>query len=762
MRLVINMMIFAGSALMIYNILRYGLFVRDSRRLEQINRKLGLLIVPLLLLIFFLVGYVLVGISGIADLMVAGILFGGSVFVFLLLWVMFSIIERIRTTDKILSTRYEEMETELHALTKGSSAVFLVNLTSDRILERAGDYLYESDYLHDSYTEMIDARAENMIDTSFNGSEKSRLFSREALLRSYQEGQSSVSEIMLVRRRDGEAAYVRFEAMLSTMPVSGDVIAFITELPCNEEIIRKALMEDVLMDQYDRIAYLIDGKYRVVISNAGKKKGLLFPDDEEDSYESLYLNYILPAQPKDRKVEGPNPLRLSVVDKALAENRVYEVDAPFIIDGEERYKHISFYSIDPKVKFYLMLLSDSTAINEEQRAQNQRLSDLLAEAMRANQARTRFFTRVSHDLRTPMNGILGFTNLAKTEADAQRRGEYLDKVEFSGKQLLAMIEDLFTMSLIESDKLQLEEEPTDLRELAEKLRARFSSERAEKEIRFQLDTEQLRDGVVLCDGARLGRALTRLLENSYAYAPQGETVSLAIRQLDSEKPQTGAYEFRICNTGVEIPQDMLERIFEVQSWDESDKTEELPGVGLGMTVAKAFIDRMGGTIAVRSGESAETEFSIRIEFPIVMTAGEEMSASAAEGLPLHILLVDDNPINREIAELMLTSEGWTIEQAEDGAQAVEMVSASEPGHFDLVLMDVQMPVMNGYEATARIRELDDPALASIPIIAVTANAYQEDSNEALAAGMDGYVSKPIDPDAIRKVIDRVMTKGDRK
>lgn len=763
MRIVINVMIFAGSALMVYNILRYGMFVRDSRQLEQSNRKIGVLIVPLLLLIFFLIGYVVVGLSGIADLMVAGILFGGSVFVFLLLTVMFSIISHIRSTDQLLTARYEEMKAELHRLTEDSLAAFLVNLTADRILEREGEYLYDSDYQYDSYSEMLAARGDYVIDPNFAGSERS-LFRREELLRRYQEGQTDVSEVMLVRRKDGEAAYVRFEATLSAMPVSNDVVAFITERPDNEEIIHQALLKQVLMDQYDRIAYLVDGKYHVVISNVGKKTGLLFPDDEDDSYESLYFNYILPAQPKGRKTEGPNPLRLSVIDKALSENGVYVVDAPFILEGQERYKRISFYCIEPSVKFYLMLVSDSTAIQEEQRAQNQRLSELLEEAVRSNQARTLFFTRVSHDVRTPMNGILGFTNLAKTEPDARKRAEYLDKVEYSGRLLMSVVEDLFTMSLIDSGKLRLAEKPTDLRELGEELRERFSAERPEKEITFRLDTEDLQDSVVLCDGQRLNRALVRLLDNSYAYVPQGETVSLRIRQLASDKPQTGGYEFKICNCGVEIPEDILGRIFELSAWDDSEKAGEMPGVGLGMSVAKAVIDKMGGTVDVCNGENSMTEFSIRFEFPIVRSveAEETPAPAAGDGPALHVLLVDDNEINREIAELMITAEGWTVEQAEDGAQALEKVASSEPGHFDLVLMDVQMPVMNGYEATKRIRALPDPALAGIPIIAVTANAYQEDSNEALAAGMDGYVTKPIDPEAIRKVVDKVLAKGERK
>ena len=201
---------------------------------------------------------------------------------------------------------------------------------------------------------------------------------------------------------------------------------------------------------------------------------------------------------------------------------------------------------------------------------------------------------------------------------------------------------------------------------------------------------------------------------------------------------------------------MIDRVFEMDAWAMSPRNEELPGVGLGMAVAKAFVDLMGGTVFARTRDDGDTEFTIRLAFPPAYTEPEAPAEPAAGDLDLHILLVDDNEINREIAELMLTAEGWTVEQAADGAQAVERITAAPPGTFDLVLMDVQMPVMNGYEATAAIRALPDAAKAAIPIIAVTANAYQEDANEALAAGMDGYISKPIDPAVIRSMVGRVL------
>jgi signal transduction histidine kinase/ActR/RegA family two-component response regulator len=756
-RLLIGIMIFAGSGLMVYNIIRYGTFVKNSRSLEQQSVRNGLLITPLLLLIFFLIGYVIVGLSGIANLLIAGILLGGSIFVFILLLVMFSIIRHVRDTDQVLAHRYEEMRAELNAITRDSLAAFLVNLTRDEIEERAGTYLYDSDYLSDTYSDMLRARGEYVLEADFAGPENSK-FRRERLLQLYSEGQTFESEEILVRRKDGEAGYVRFEATLSKMPVSGDIVGFFIERPYNEEVVRRTLLQRVMMDQYDRIAYMIDGKYRVVISNAGKKKTLLLPDDEDDTYESLYLNYILPAMPKDRDRNGaPNPLRLSVIDRALARDPVYDVNAPFIIEGETRYKHIIFYRIDGRAKFYLMLIADSTQLQEEQKARNQQLSDALEQAVHAREAQSRFFSRVSRDLQNPVDSILQSAAAAAGEGDRARTGQYLEKIGASGRQLRNLLEDLLAMSQIDSGSLELEEKPADLRMLAEGLMEQFASEKREKQLSFHTEASGLRRSAVLCDEERLRRVLSRLLENSCAFAPDGGTISLTVSQGEAAEGEKLPCEFCIRNGGVKIPPDALEHIFEEDSWADNSHRDQLPGVGLGMMVAKAFVDSMGGSIHIRSGEDGDVSVRIELAFlPVPAEAADDGAQSGGEGA-LHVLLVDDNEINREIGELMLTGEGWTVDLAADGGEAVAAVSAAAPGTFDLVLMDVNMPVMNGYEATAAIRALPDPALAGIPIVALTANAFREEAKEALQAGMNGFVSKPIDPAAIRRELERIRS-----
>ena len=745
--LLVSIMIYAGSALMIYNIIRYGKFVKTSMELDKSGSR-SLLIVPLLLLIFFLIGYVGVAVSGIGTPLIAAILLGGSIFVFLLLTVMYSIVGHIRQTDRLLSQRYEEMKSRLGTLSRDAFAVFLVDLTKDEIEDRAGTELTDEDHAHRTYSELYEARCGTVVSDDPEWGAHSA-FRRGELLRRYQNGQTRITEIVLTRRPGGASAYVRLEATMTALPVSGDVVATIVERPYDEQIVHRALLEDVLMDEYDRIAYLSDGRYRKVISNDDQKTGMLLPPVDEDSYESLYFNYILPAQQKDGETpDGPNPLRLSVIDKALAEEKVYQVDAPFTIDGETHWKHFVFYRIDSKAKFYLMLLSDSTQRQEEQSARGKQLADALAEAVRSNQARTRFFTHISHGLRTPMNGILGFAGLARTENDPAKLHEYLDKVDVSGRRLLSLMDDLLSMSLIDSGKLTLAPEAVELPALAEKIKKNVTASWAEKKIEVVTDTSGLRDTTVMCDPQRLQMVLGRLLENACYFADEGGSV-----YLDMTQEEAPTFAFRVRSCGIQIPPEVLPRIFEAEVWSDN-LGESLPGAGLGMVVAKSFVDYVGGSVDVQSAADGETAFTVRLPLEAVASSRDEHGHI---GKALHILLVDDNEINREIAELLLTSEGWTVEQAENGAQAVEKFTAASPGTYDLILMDVQMPVMNGYEATAKIRALPDKKAASIPIIAVTANAYQEDANEALEAGMDGYVSKPIDPDTIRTVIERILT-----
>ena len=754
MHLFIQILIYLGSALMVFNIIRYAAFVKYRVELEQHNRQNGVLVVPLLLLIFFLIGYFFVGISGMADMMMAAILFFGSVYVFLMLLVMFSIIHRIQDTEQVLSAHYKEMKEELDAMVKDTLAVFRVNLTKDEVEERSGEYLFDTDLELDKYSELLAARRANVLDCDFTLPE-SQLFTREGLLRHFQEGHTAARIIRLIRRRDGVVTYVIMEATLARKPASGDIVAFLVERPYNLEMVQQFLETRVLMDQYDRIGYIIDGKYQDVISNEGKKKNLLLPDNAGETYEEIYLNFILPTMEWSLD-QGPNPLRPSVVDRALQEKDVYEVNTPFMLNGERRFKRIVFYAMDQRAKYYLMLITDSTAVHEEQARQTRQLQDALDEAVRSNRARTRFFTGVSHEVRTPMNSIMGFTKMAREEKDPEKQREYLDKVELSGRQLLGLMDDLLASSLIQTGQLELEQEPVELDKLAMSLSENSCVVAAQKNITVTVDCSGLRDTRVLGDSMRLAQIMRRLIENACHYTPANGEIGLTVSQTGEEDPEPGTYLIRIRNGGSCIPEDVLDKIFQESAWENSASQGTLPGVGVGMSVTKAYIDAMNGTVSVASSPESGTEFTIRL--PLVSLPPEEETEEEQADAAYSVLLVDDNEINREIGELMLTGVGFTVDLAENGAEAVEKVKSSAPGRYDAVLMDVQMPVMNGFEATAAIRALEDPALARIPIIALTANAYQEDANAALDAGMDGYTTKPLDPEKIIAEIQKALKK----
>lgn len=529
MQYLIAAMIFAGSALMVYNVIKYILFIRNDYQLERQSVKRGIVFIPLFLLIFFLIGYVGVGLSGIADLLIASILLGGSIFVFLLLLVMFRIIAHIRDTEKLLAAQYDTLKNEIDSMTKDALSVLRVNLTKDHVEERRGSNLYDSDLTHDKYSDLLDARFSNLMNSGTDAVRRD-LFHRDRLLQHFQEGSSTVSETLLVRMSDGTPAFVRIEATMTKKPVSGDVEAFIVERPYDSEVVRQALLEKVLLDQYDRIAYINNGTYHLISSIAGKKEGMLLNDNDTDSYESIYLNHILPAMDKAYlPAPGtPNPLRLSYVEQQLKKNGVYHVNVPFIIDGSRRFKHFTFYLIDVKANFYLMLLRDSAGPDEER--------------------------------------------------------------------------------------------------------------------------------------------------------PVAEPVT------------------------------------------------ELP---------------------------VETPVPPLVEEPLPVQPKEEEDAPVPH---CRILVVDDNEINREIASLLLTSEGHEVDLAENGKEAVDMVSGAAPGTYDLVLMDVQMPVMNGFEATRAIRALYDPEKAGVLILATSANTYIEDQKAILDSGMNGYVSKPIQPTEIRDALRKAKAK----
>ena len=392
------------------------------------------------------------------------------------------------------------------------------------------------------------------------------------------------------------------------------------------------------------------------------------------------------------------------------------------------------------------------------REKNMEREKILAE--RSNKAKSTFLSNMSHDIRTPMNAIIGYTNFIKKEHGLpQRTRDYLDKIEASSNHLLALINDILDMSRIESGKMELDPQKSNIVKALNEVRDLFATQMETKGLTFKVNIEHVMNKTVMCDTPRLNRVLLNLISNAFKFTPAGGAVTVTLTQVGGNE-EKGFYELRVKDTGMGMTPEFAKKVFAAYERDRS--VSNIQGTGLGMSITKSIVELMGGTIEVETELGKGTEFIVKVDFPIVDAPeeiDEDEQADAEHEIDfskVKLLLVEDNEVNREIASLILTEFGFQLDTAENGKIAYEKVAASKPGDYDCILMDIQMPVMNGYEATKKIRELENKRLARIPIIAMTANAFTEDIQTAKEAGMNSHIAKPLDIQKMMETLTEVL------
>ena len=369
-----------------------------------------------------------------------------------------------------------------------------------------------------------------------------------------------------------------------------------------------------------------------------------------------------------------------------------------------------------------------------------------------SRAKSAFLSNMSHDIRTPMNAITGYTALALKKDDVpEELRSYLEKIDASGKQLLSLINDILDMSRIESGKMELDPAPADLCEVLDEACQIFDIQMESKPIRYTIDHSDVNNPYVICDKNRLNRILLNLISNAYKFTPADGSVTVTLKEEYATASEC-FYELSVSDTGIGMSPEFAEHIFDAFERERSRTVDSIQGTGLGMAITKNLVELMDGKILVRTAKDQGTTFIISLHFPLsrkedVHTRDEIAQTERTDFTGTRLLLAEDNPINSEIAVMILSQEGFAVDVAENGKIAVQMLENAEDNYYSAVLMDVQMPVMNGYDATRAIRALDGNR-SKLPVIAMTANTFESDRQEAFEAGMNSHISKPIDPDEL--------------
>ena len=415
---------------------------------------------------------------------------------------------------------------------------------------------------------------------------------------------------------------------------------------------------------------------------------------------------------------------------------------------------------------FSLMISTSFYLYTSRKFQQQQyaiqLKESAEQARSANEAKTRFLFNMSHDIRTPMNAIIGFSGLMEQNLDHKEKAKgYLKKIQASSNLLLTIINQVLEMARIESGTATLNLEPCNLSELFHSVNFVFESDVKKKGLHFQVDSK-VQHHYAFCDITKLQQIYLNIVSNAIKYTPADHAITVSVIEVPSHKENYARYIFVCEDTGYGMSEEFLPHIFEEFTREHTTTENKISGTGLGLSIVKSMVDLMGGTIKVESIKGKGTKFTVDIALQIAskedFAEEQVMTKEIVNNEMKHkrILLAEDNDLNAEIAIEILKSEGYLVEHASHGQQCIEMLQNASDGYFDLILMDIQMPFMNGYEACKEIRNMKDTQKANIPIIAMTANTFEEDKQMAMQSGMNDYVPKPMDMKILNPILQKYL------
>ena len=541
------------------------------------------------------------------------------------------------------------------------------------------------------------------------------------------------------------------------------------QLAMTEEMKRNSSLINILTDDYLSVfAVDYETDEYTVISRENSDSSAKDHQNTSDAAADMQKYIMRFVHPDDRDMLS-KAIEYNNIRENLAHANRYRVTFRTNAGGGD-YKYIDFVAgkegdPDSPVTSVAMGFQDvDERVRKEKEYQNN-LERALEEAQYANRAKTAFLNSMSHDIRTPLNAIKGYTAMAKKHMDKSGEAyDYLNKIDVSGHQLLELINQVLEMSRIESGKVVLQQEPADVIDRAYDMKTLSGTDIENKNLKYTVIIKDVPHRYVLADGSRMNQIILNVIGNAIKYTPEGGSIEYTVEEKPCEKEGYGLYSFTVADTGIGMSEEYQKHIFEEFTRENTSTVSHIQGTGLGMPIVKKLVDLMGGSIDVKSklGEGTTITVNVPMKWD---THTENRAIETAKYLNLdfkgkRLLLVEDNEMNREIALDILQDAGFIVDTAEDGDIAVEKmkeyIAKGQPYYFDAVLMDIQMPRMNGYEATKAIRALPDPQNTHLPIIALSANAFEEDRQKSLEAGMDDHLSKPIDVKKLKETLARYL------
>lgn len=580
------------------------------------------------------------------------------------------------------------------------------------------------------------------------------------LMAAFMQGERSRRWTYPVEKSAGNRHWVETTVNLMSRPESGDVLAFFYTKDITREKMLQNTMDTIINLEYDFVIYIdVPTHYYEMVA---MRPSLRLNEEMRSGDYDWVMNAHTGSFGEDQdRTETAKLFQLSHVLEQLEHQPIYGVECDMRdLNGEVRRKRHRFAYADRAAGYVVMTRTDIDDVVQAEKQKQEILKAALHAAQEANSAKSDFMARMSHDMRTPMNGIMGLAKLGKGMKTAEETRDYFQKIEKFSEYLMLLINDTLEMNRIESGHFELHPEPLNSRRLFEEIVAmnRFAAE--ERQIRFLTGGRGNPDRWVLADRERTMQIFNNLLNNAIKFTPQGGTVEFLWNC--EEAAEDGWYSTRVIvrDSGIGISKEFLPRLYDAFEQEHDSTLGENMGSGLGLSIVKHLVELMGGEIFVKSEKGRGTEFEVRLTFEASRTEGEADSLPPKNQLQpgslagRRVLLCEDHPLNAEIAAKLLENEGVDVDHAENGQVGLDRFSVSNPGYYDAILMDIRMPVLDGLETARRIRALSREDARTIPIIAMTANAFQEDRDKSREAGMNEHLSKPVNPQELYGALSR--------